>query len=245
MRFGIASLLWLCLSFGAWPLAAAEPVQIHIVSEVWEDHTNADGSGLAWDIARTVFEPTGVLVKAESMPYTRSVGLVQRGQADAWIGAYPNEVSSAVFPRWHYDIDPIYALGLVNSPSPTLDTLGVYRLIWLRGYDYQDQLPNVRNYKELQSKKGVLEMLKNHRADFYLDAEPEVRNLLTKAEQPALYSVTLLASLPVYFGFAPGARGQQLADLFDRRMAELVKSGELKPLFQRWKQPYPFNKESP
>ena len=245
MRVGSTSLLWLCLCLGSWSLPAAEPVQVHIVSEVWEDYTNADGTGLAWDLVRKVFEPAGVLVKAEGMTYTRAVGLVQRGKADAWIGAYQNEVESAIFPTWHYDVDPIYALGLANNNAPRLDTLGVYRLVWMRGYDYQDQLPNVRNYTELQSKNGILNMLTSHRADFYLDAEPEVKELLAKAEQPALYRVTLLTSLPSYLGFVPNARGQQLADLFDRRMAELVKSGELKPIFQRWQQPYPFDPESP
>jgi len=29
--------------------------------------------------------------------------------------------------------------------------------------------------------------------------------------------------------------------LFDHRMETLVKSGELKPIFERWKQPYPFD----
>jgi len=29
--------------------------------------------------------------------------------------------------------------------------------------------------------------------------------------------------------------------LFDQRMEQLVKSGELKPIFERWKQPYPFD----
>jgi len=28
--------------------------------------------------------------------------------------------------------------------------------------------------------------------------------------------------------------------LFDHRMETLVKSGELKPIIERWKQPYPF-----
>ena len=29
--------------------------------------------------------------------------------------------------------------------------------------------------------------------------------------------------------------------LYDQRMEQLVKSGELKPIFEKWKQPYPFS----
>jgi hypothetical protein len=29
--------------------------------------------------------------------------------------------------------------------------------------------------------------------------------------------------------------------LYDRRMAQLVEQGSLRPLFERWQQPYPFD----
>ena len=41
-------------------------------------------------------------------------------------------------------------------------------------------------------------------------------------------------------GFADNERGRALRTLYDQRMAVLVKTGDLKPIFQRWKQPYPF-----
>ena len=64
---------------------AAELDRVRIASEAWPGHTNADGSGLAWDIFRKVFEPVGVQLAIQSVPYTRSIGLVQRGEADAWV----------------------------------------------------------------------------------------------------------------------------------------------------------------
>jgi polar amino acid transport system substrate-binding protein len=64
------------------------PGQIRLASETWNDYTNADGSGLAWDVLREVFEPAGVKVKIRSVPYTRSVGLARRGEVDAWVGSY-------------------------------------------------------------------------------------------------------------------------------------------------------------
>lgn len=45
----------------------------------------------------------------------------------------------------------------------------------------------------------------------------------------------------MYLAFARSQRGEALRDVFDKRMAELVRSGELKPIFERWKQPYPFD----
>ena len=51
---------------------------------------------------------------------------------------------------------------------------------------------------------------------------------------------TSLINLPLYLGFANNENGRTLRALFDRRMEVLVKSGELKPIFERWQEPYPF-----
>mgnify|MGYP000114692255 FL=1 len=235
-------LLWLVISVASGLVYAAEPAQIRIASETWEGHTHADGSGMAWEIFRAVFEPTGVQLDIQSVPYTRSIGLVQRGAADAWAGSYLNEVTQGVFyPRWNYDADQIAALGLRDKPIPSLDSLGEYRLVWMRGYEYQRYLPNLRQYREVLRRSGILGMLDMGHVDFYLDALTEVEDVLSTASQPERYRVTQLTKLPIYLGFADTPRGRTLAELFDKRMDSLVADGSLRPIFQRWQQPYPFD----
>lgn len=220
----------------------ALPGEIRLVSETWKDYTHADGSGLGWDIMREVFEPAGVSLHIQSMPYTRSIGLVQRGEADAWVGAYRGEVEEGVFfPKWPYDADQIVALGVRDKPVPTLEDLGDYRLVWLRGYGYQEYLPNVRDYREVQRRSGILGMLDLGYADFYIDALTEVDEVLGEASDRSHYRVSKLTRLPVFLGFADTPRGHRLAEFYDQRMAALVASGELRPIFARWQQPYPFD----
>jgi len=232
----------LVISVASGLVYAAEPAQIRIASETWEGHTHADGSGMAWEIFRAVFEPTGVQLDIQSVPYTRSIGLVQRGAADAWAGSYLNEVTQGVFyPRWNYDADQIAALGLRDKPIPSLDSLGEYRLVWMRGYEYQRYLPNLRQYREVLRRSGILGMLDMGHVDFYLDALTEVEDVLSTASQPERYRVTQLTKLPIYLGFADTPRGRTLAELFDKRMDSLVADGSLRPIFQRWQQPYPFD----
>ncbi|WP_273824153.1 substrate-binding periplasmic protein [Pseudomonas asplenii] len=219
---------------------AGLPAQVRLVSEEWADYTNADGSGLAWDVLREVFEPQGIKVEIRSEPYVRSVGLVERGEADAWVGSYSQEISGALYPRWNYDTDHIYAVGLASKPVPTLDNLGSYRLAWVRGYKYQKYLPNVRDFNEIQRRDGILSMLQHDRVDFYIDALTEVEDVLEQAEDPKLFRNTHLAELPLYLGFADNERGRALLALYDQRMTELVKAGGLRRIFEHWKQPYPF-----
>ncbi|MFK0314028.1 substrate-binding periplasmic protein [Pseudomonas sp. NPDC090233] len=234
-------LLAILLSFVPW-VAAAEgvPKQIHLVSEEWLDYTNADGSGVAWDVLRKVFEPAGVKVVPQSAPYSRAVGLVKRGEADAWVGSYKDENDDNLYPRWHFDMDHIYALGLAGKPVPTLDTVGQYRLAWVRGYDYGSYLPNVKNFREIQRREGILPMLEHDRVDFYIDAQTEVDYVLGQSPHPERFRRTHVAELPLYLAFARNDQAKALRDLFDKRMAELVRSGELRPIFEHWKQPYPF-----
>ncbi len=216
------------------------PSEIRLASETWNDYTNADGSGLAWDVLRYIFEPLGVKVQARTEPYTRSVGLAQRGEVDAWVGSYRDEATGVLYPRRNYDSDHIYALGLATTPAPTLATLGTYRLAWVRGYKYDEYLPNIHTFKQIERRNGILAMLEYRRADFYIDALTEVRFLLAQAADPSLFKLTHIAELPLFLGFADNPRGQALRTLFDLRMEALVKNGELKPIFEHWHQPYPF-----
>ena len=238
-------LLAMMLSLAPWVAAAdALPKQVHLVSEEWIDYTNANGTGVAWDVLRKVFEPAGVKVVTQSAPYSRAVGLVKRGEADAWVGSYKEENDDNLYPRWHFDMDHIYALGLANKPVPTLDTIGQYRLAWVRGYDYGSYLPNAHNFREIQRREGILPMLEHDRVDFYIDAQTEVDYVLGQASQPQRFHRTHIAELPLYLAFGRSEQAKALRELFDERMAELVRSGELKPIFQHWKQPYPFSTDS-
>lgn len=234
----------LALLMAAAPWAAAgdsQPGQIRLVSEEWADYTNADGTGVAWDVMRKVFQPAGIEVVPQSAPYSRAIGLVKRGEADAWVGSYKDESEDNLYPRWHFDVDHIYALGLASKPAPTLATIGDYRLAWVRGYAYGKYLPRVREYREIQRREGILPMLEHDRVDFYVDAMTEVDYVIGQSSQPDRFRCTHVVELPMYLAFARSERGEALRDVFDKRMAELVRSGELKPIFERWKQPYPFD----
>nr|WP_225609725.1 transporter substrate-binding domain-containing protein [Pseudomonas sp. PDM11] len=237
-----AMLLALLLSIGVCAQAGSEvPTSIRMASDVWVDRINPDGTGLSWDILRKVFQPAGVRLEMQIVPYTRSIGLVKRGEADAWVASYQNEVSGGVvYPTWHYDSDLISALSLASKPEPDQAQLGRSRLVWMRGYEYQRYIPGLTHYNELQRRSGILSMLDQGHADYYIDARPEVEQVLAGAEQPGKYRATDLLRLPLYIGFSDTPRGRALAQLFDERMAELVKTDELRAIFERWGQHYPF-----
>ncbi|WP_434595147.1 transporter substrate-binding domain-containing protein [Pseudomonas sp. R4-83] len=241
LRRGLAMLVLALLGAFAHAHEAPTPAVIHLASEDWEDYSAADGHGLAWDLLRKVFEPAGVKLDIRTVPYTRSIGLVQLKEVDAMVGSYRDEAEQVVYPHWNFDTDHIHALGLSSNPAPTLTTLSKYRLAWVRGYRYENYLPNIKRFNQIQRRSGILSMLKQGRADFYIDALSEIEVVMRTAPDPLQYRATHLAELPVFLGFADTPQARSLMALFDRRMAQLVKSGELRPIFEKWKQPYPFD----
>ncbi|WP_256675754.1 ABC transporter substrate-binding protein [Pseudomonas sp. R5(2019)] len=230
------------LCAGAWAAEpGGQPTQVRLASEEWLDYTNADGTGLAWDVLREVFQPAGVAVKIRSAPYFRAVGLVKKDEADAWVGSYQNENADNLYPRWHFDVDHIYALGLTSKVVPTLETVGNHRLSWVRGYGYEKYLPNVSRFDEVQRRTGIASMLEHDRTDFYIDAQTEVEYVVEHSSDPSKFRMTHIAELPLYLAFANTARGRELMAIFDKRMESLVQSGQLRKIFARWEQPYPFD----
>ena len=85
-------------------------------------------------------------------------------------------------------------------------------------------------------------MLRLGHADYLIAARGELEGVLASAETPEAYRITDLTLLPLYPGFADTPRGRELAALYDRRMAELVRSGELRPIFARWPRSLPIIK---
>lgn len=235
---------WLLIMMCAASLVLADeaPVsgKVVLASEEWSNYTNKDGSGLAWDVLRQVFEPADITVQTRTVPYTRSIGLAQRGEVDGWVGAYRDEASGVLYPHWHFDADHIYALGLATAPTPSLATLGNYRLAWVRGYKYEAYLPNLHRFNQIERRDSILPMLQHARVDFYIDSLTEANLVLSQSDEPSQFKLTHIAELPLYVGFADTERGRALMAVYDRRMAVLIDSGELKPIFLRWKQPYPF-----
>jgi ABC-type amino acid transport substrate-binding protein len=231
------------LSMGALAAYAQEhlPKQIHLVSERWPAFTEVDGSGVAWEVLKLVFEPAGVEVHMNTVPYSRSVGLVMRGEADAWVGAYANEVAGARYPRWHFDRDHVSALGLASTPPATIDSLARSRLVWIRGYRYERYLPATSHFLEIPRRENVLPMLDAGRVDYFVDARVDIEMLLSTVKSESQYVVSDLLRLPLYLGFAETAEALALADLYDRRMQHLVSTGELRPIYARWNWEYPFD----
>lgn len=235
--------VWIMLAYLPALGYAQEFKDISIVSEEWESATHPDGSGLYWDIIRLVYEPAGIKVNWSISSYARSVALVTQKRADAWVGAYLGEEQGVIYPALHFDADDVSALYIKNTDQPWQGeaSLEGKNVAWIKGYGLHEYLEAKFNSRELLNRDAVIELLSDGRLDYYIDARPEIQTHFGETlENDARFAVETIKKLNLYLGFANTAKGRKLAEIFDERFPELIESGELKPLFEKWEFPYIF-----
>jgi polar amino acid transport system substrate-binding protein len=223
---------------------------ITVASEEWEDNTNKDGTGLYWDIIRTVFEMDNIKLITRIVPYARSVHMVKVKKADAWVASYIDEETFARYPKWHFDADIVSAL-FQKEKFP--DWKGVQSLTnktvgWVRGYDYDQYIDVKMKIDELNSRNSAIAMLERNRIDVLLDALVEIQNELKNKDKLDKigfdiknYRIEQLLQLNLYLAFTKDERGKKLMAVWDKNFSILLNNGQIKKMFNKYKiARYPF-----
>ena len=201
---------------------ASEPVPIFCES---------DTKGFWPELLRRAYEPRGYSVEIQMVPFARGMKMAEEGQIDGLLTVYSAFIRNTFVPRWHVGMDNISAITLAsrevewNGP----ETLRGKRVIWIRGYDYDEfiDVPMVKN--EVVSKESAIAMLERKRATYYLDNKNVVDVLLREMKLPReTFRVFPIQDMKLYVGFHDGERQRELARIFDEEMDRLNASGELR-----------------
>ena len=242
--FGFTLLTAVFLNTGA--IASDKINEIYIESGEWNDQTNKDGTGLFWDIFRKVYEPVGIQLKYNIVPYSRSVHSVQNKKADAMVSAYPDEFSGGVF----CDIPYLYDIVVVMHKKDKIekwqgDQSLFGKVGWIRGYGYDQYLTSKVDFYEVDNHETGLKMLEAGRFNFFITAENEIDDALAHAKKHGYLNendyeiVSPVMSLGLHLVFSDTEKGRELAKIYDERMKHLILSGELEPYYKKWATEYP------
>lgn len=218
---------------------ASDIDSIHIVTPEWQAQTNADGTGIFFEIVQKVYEPEGVRMKFEIMPWKRAWAMIENKKADAMLAVHKTD-KSLLMPQYPLYVD--YTAVLLNKGAfanwQGISSLNGKDVLWLRGYDYHlnPKLENVRlDYTEVDQHSQAVGMVQFGRADAFLDALIDLdRYLKDKSVDMEPFRLETLWSSNAYMNFAKTQRSEKLIEIYDRRIIELFKSGELKKIFEKW-----------
>ena len=233
--------------FSSANVLGAEINSINVATESWDKYTNQDGSGLFTDITRAIYEPQGIEVIVEFVPYKRALNLLERRKADAMYGTYSAEVEAKPYLITPTNpIDKEQTLAIFKRSKVTLwqgqNSLINRELAWVRGYDYDTNLGiQVKKVSEVVDSQQGLSMLQADRFDFFLDHSGALIDTINRIDfDVSDYRMEPVIEEDLHMAFANTERGQELARIFDQGIAELKRSGDLKTIFERYQINYPF-----
>lgn len=239
--FGTALVLLLLGDGTAGP--AANPREIRVITPQWEGQTNADGTGLFFDIIRAVYEPGGVVLRLSFAPWKRCQDMVSSGRQDAMLcvwKSHAGEMGQLIpsIPLYIEETAVVVkkASGLVWKGIHSLD---YRRAVWLRGYDYHTA-PRMKEvqlstWHEVDSHEEAWHQLNLDRFDAYIDARIDIDAFLNSGRAEAgLYQTYPLWKQKAYVAFSHTPSARALLRIYDTRAVSLLDSGELERIYEKW-----------
>jgi polar amino acid transport system substrate-binding protein len=235
-----------------WKAAAAraEELTLRIRADGWMPF-NGDPAGsrpgYVVELARLIFEPAGVKIDYQLMPWTEALAAARKGDIEAVIGANPAEAEGLFLPNESAGM-PRIALFVKKENSWRYDSvhsLNSVRLGIIEGYSYWETfdayVKNHRSEKVVvfegeaplidgisQLREGKIDVMAETLAVF-------IWTVRSQGGLPADYRVAYLqAGERIYMAFAKNDVGRRCAEIFDAGLGRLRKSGELAAVLKRY-----------
>ncbi len=241
-KFYLFFLILLCSQFVEIHVSCADDKTIVFATEEWKDATHRDGSGLYWDILRTVYELGGYKIKPLIRSYKGSVTLVKEKSVDAMIGAYIDEIEEGIYPENHFAVDIVTALykKKLNFQWNGLNSIIGKKICWIEGYFYHEYLPasvvKSLSIRRVDTRETAFRLLNLSLTDFILDAEGDLNDFLNdNPEYQANHFVKKkILEQKLYIVFSDTKKGKQLVHFFDQEFSKRLKAGTIKKLYNKY-----------
>ena len=140
------------------------------------------------------------------------------------LSIYEGELTGVLIPRWPMEFETAMAVHRPDNPYVDERSLIGRTSGWIRGYPFDDYLPQGVSYRELDSVEQGLGLLQEVDIDFLIDHQPEISSVtaaagfdLSKFQQSRVRAL----SREVFPAFRDDARGQTIMEIYDHRMSAL------------------------
>jgi len=240
------------LAFSLIALSAmADDAVVRLCADQWMPY-NGDPSatkpGYVVELARAIFEPKGIKVEYDVMPYEEALSAVKEGRRSGAIGANKDEAKGLNLPD-----EPIGAVAscliTLADGKWTYDNVASFRsakLGVIKGYTYW---PALDTYIERNAGSGCLFVAAGEEPLEELMAKLQKREIDVVAEsEPILlwylrshdlkredFRVVFKGTVdPIFVAFSPDEDGKRFATILAEGIRAMRASGELTKLLQRY-----------
>jgi ABC-type amino acid transport substrate-binding protein len=205
------------------------PQNVSFISGKLTHFSNANSSGVYWDVIEKVFSDEFTITKNTST-WVKAMQMFKEKKVDVLVGAHKNDViEDTVLSSFHLNYEPALYVFARNkailrrfkdkdsSLSACLDSS--YSL-----FNYISFIPLDNIVEATISQCDIL--IKNSKIDIVIEYD----YILDKYIQ-ALPKLMLIESAPLFLAFHNTPKGHFLKSYFDKNIAELARKGTLKNLF--------------
>ncbi len=210
---------------------------VKICSPVYASFTNEDGTGFYWDILNVIFKTHDYTFLHVISPFKRCLLSVQNHQMDGAAAAFKTKAREEIYTYpasrihfTHYGL--IYLNDYVYSGLDQLSgAIGK-----VRGYDFSTWLPENLEFVLLSSTQQAIKMLSKGRIKVYAEDIQDFQMTLKAMQDRSMddYHYTVLHTNDVYSFFGQSEKGQRLAQIFDQGLQELIESGQLTQIANKY-----------
>lgn len=211
---------------------------INVVAPLWEDYTNQDGTGMYWDILRSMYANENINLKPSTVPWNRAMKMVTKYQTyNAIVGEYLDTEEALIFPK--YPIDVEYMSVLTKKSTGTwngLSSLTGKRVGWLKDYDVIIEEQRGFTLREYRTTEQGLEMLNAGELDYIIDEWDELAIAL-KDKNLAIehyHMNDMPEGTDVYVAFADNEISRVLIEVYNEQAEAMVKSGKMQEIYKKW-----------
>ncbi len=237
-KAGLILILILSLTVSAFGEDTEKITEIRIVTPAWEGQTNEDGTGLYFDIVRSVYEPLGIKMTYEIVPWKRAELMINRNDADAMLCAQRKK--KRLTPKYPMFVENTVALFKKENIKEWkgIETLRGKRAVWIRGYDLH-MIAKLKHLNlephEVNEHRQAWKLIEKGTFDFYIDVLVDI-DLYIRKNKPDMtpYQIEILDTSNAYMSFAKTGKSDKLIEIYDKRIMEIFKSGELKKMYEKW-----------
>lgn len=217
--------------------AAEKPKTIFIVSDKWDNITNEDNTGLIFDLVNLIFKNNMIIPKIKFVQYDESMNLVKHQKSDAAVGAYLNEQTGVIYPKYFYSQDDITVcfkknkFAIINEKDLENKKVG-----FLKGYNYDKYINAKIKVTESEERKELVNLLKSDKIDFYVDTRIDINKTLDENKiARSDFEFVTIKMLNLYIVFADNENGRALSHIWDTEFRKALIANLLTPIYKKWK----------
>ena len=203
--------------------------KITFIAGEWPAYTNSDGTGTYWQIIKHIYQDEFELSLTTSS-WRRANNLVKAGKVDALVGIFTQEKGGLIIP--HHHIDTEYAiLALFDSKRHQIKDANDLAHLTIAGrsnYGFEHFIPKNINYYGVDSINDTHKLVLNKRVDAVLVS---AYNRKFADPEGSLDFVTVIPAQKLFIGFRNNEKGNKLRQIFDQKMAQMLKADEVRQYF--------------